>query len=211
MTVLVDQGARCHLLALVVGHPHLALRHPAGGKVEDEMSGGIGPLPPPRHRYADAAGVGAKAAVGTAPGCYHRPRDDADKVHGHQAAGHRHFREVADAPQMVGLRQCHDAAAMGQRPVNRQAHGLLADHLTIAALSVQGQHAADVHGDAGRCIGFEAALEHRINIARQHAHAVRIVAAQVGHHEVGGNRLRLCCRAASCHQNIGRNSLQFKR
>ena len=110
----------------------------------------------------------------------------------HQALRHGHLGKMADAPQVVRLRQSHDAAAMRLGTFNRHLHGLLAHHLTIAALPVQRQHAADVCRHAGRGIGLEATFEHGIHIARQHAHAVRVVAAQVGHHQVGGYRIGLC-------------------
>ena len=40
-------------------------------------------------------------------------------------------------------------------------------------------------------VGHEAAFEHRVDVARRHADAVRIVAAQVGLDQVGGDLRRL--------------------
>ncbi|MEY3763056.1 MAG: hypothetical protein RL281_1661, partial [Pseudomonadota bacterium] len=64
VTVFIDQITVRYLLAFVVRHAHLALRHTAGGKVEHE-GWAIA------HGYANAARVGAKAAIATAKGCHH--------------------------------------------------------------------------------------------------------------------------------------------
>jgi hypothetical protein len=82
------------------------------------------------------------------------------------------------------------------RAFHAQLHGLFAHHLAVAALAVQREQRADVQFDPGGRIGLQPALQHRVHIARHHAHAVRIVAAQVGQHQVGGNGLGLVGAAA---------------
>ena len=65
--VFVDQCAGFNLFALVVGHPHLALCHPAGGEVQHKrLTLGVAQS----HGDADATGVGAKTAITTMP-CGH--------------------------------------------------------------------------------------------------------------------------------------------
>ncbi len=59
VTMFVNQIAGRYLLALVVGHAHLALCHAAGGKVQHKGCAAA-------HGHADAAGVGAKAPIATA-------------------------------------------------------------------------------------------------------------------------------------------------
>ena len=66
VTVFVDQITVGDLLAFVVRHAHLALRHTAGGKVEHEGRAIA-------HGHANAARVGAKATIATAKGCHHGP------------------------------------------------------------------------------------------------------------------------------------------
>ena len=106
---------------------------------------------------------------------------------------------MADASQVVRLGQRHDAAAMQFGPGNAQRHGLLANHLAIAALAVQAEQGARVQHGLHAGVGHQTAFKHRIDIARQHAHAVRVVAAQVGHHQVGGDFFGFCRRTAGCY------------
>jgi hypothetical protein len=72
-----------------------------------------------------------------------------------------------------------------------EIHRFAADHLAVALPAIEGEQRAAVlaHGDVG--VDREPALEHRIDIARHHADAVRIVAAQVGLDQVGGDLPRL--------------------
>ena len=58
------------------------------------------------------------------------------------------------------------------RARDRQLHRLHADHLPVAALSVEGEQAASVQQDLDRGIGLQAAFEHRVDITRNHAGAV---------------------------------------
>ena len=196
MTFFVDQKSGLYSFAEVVRHAHLALRHAAGGKVQHK-----GRLALDGH--ADTARVGAVAAIGAAPGRYHRTRLDVDKVQRHQALGHGHFGKVADAPQVMRFSQRHDAAAVLLRARHGHVHGLLADHLTVTALAVQRQQRACVQQGLDAGIRCEAAFEHGIDIARQHAHAVRVMPAEVGHDEVGRHFVSLFALAAGTAQNVG--------
>lgn len=124
-----------------------------------------------------------------------------DEMQRDQSLGHGQLREVADAAQVVGLRQRHDAAAVLARAGDGHLDRLQADHLPVATLAVQRQHGAEVGHDAGRRVGHQPALQHRVHIARHHAHAMRVVAAQVGQHQVGGHGLGLRGAAACSLQD----------
>ena len=100
---------------------------------------------------------------------------------------------------MVRIGQRHDAAAVLFGAFNAHLHGLLANHLTIAALAVQRQHVAQIEQGFDGGIGFQAAFQHRGDVARQHADAVRVVTAQIGHDEVAGDGMGFFFRAARCY------------
>ena len=93
---------------------------------------------------------------------------------------HSHFGEMTDASQVVRVAQRHDATAVLFGAVNAQFHGLLADHLTIAALAIQIEQRARVQFDVDVAVGFESALKDCFHISRQHADAMRVVATQIG-------------------------------
>ena len=85
------------------------------------------------------------------------------------------------------MRQTDDAYAMRLRALDAERHRLGADHLAVAALAVEREQRPLVgaHGDVA--VDGQAAFQNRIDVARHHAHAVRIVAAQVGLDEVVGH------------------------
>jgi hypothetical protein len=64
-------------------------------------------------------------------------RQHIDEMQRHQALRHSHLGEVANAPQMVGVGQRHDATAMRFGPCDAQLHGLLPHHLPVAALAIE--------------------------------------------------------------------------
>jgi hypothetical protein len=99
---------------------------------------------------ADAEGIGAVAAVAAAEGRDHRARLHVDEVDGNQPALHRHFREVADAAQVVRVGQRHHAAAGFLRARHGQGHGLLAHDLAVAA-TARPAPAGSRHRASPRC------------------------------------------------------------
>jgi hypothetical protein len=110
---------------------------------------------------------------------------------------------MAYAAQVVRFGQRQDAAALLFGAGHAQQHGLLADHLAVAALAVEAEQRAGVQHGFDLRVRREAAFEHRIHIARQHAHAVRVVAAEVGHDEVGGDFFGFLRRAAGSGEDAG--------
>ena len=87
--------------------------------------------------------------------------------------------------------QADDADAVLLRPLDAERHRLGADHLAVALAAVERQQRAAVGADLDVGIGHEAAFEHRVDVARRHADAVRVVAAQVGLDQVRGDLRRL--------------------
>ena len=89
------------------------------------------------------------------------------------------------------MRQADDADAVRLRPLDAERHRLGADHLAVALAAVERQQRAAVGTNLYVGVEREAALEHGIDVARRHADAVRIVAAQVGLDQVLGDLARL--------------------
>ena len=190
--MFVNQRAGLDLNALVVGHPHLALRHATGSEIQYKWIAA-------HERHANAARIGAVAPVGAAKRCDDRTRQHVDKMQRHQALRHSHLGEVADASEVVRVAQRHDAAAMGFGARHAECHGLFSDDLAVAALAVQREHGADVQQHAHSGVGAKAAFKQRVHIARQHAHAVRVVAAQIGQHQVGRDACGFFGGTAGCY------------
>ena len=79
---------------------------------------------------------------------------------------------MSNAPQVVRVaqRKCAHAELFGA--FNAHEHGLLARDLAITALSVQAEHGAGVEQNFDAGVGLQTAFEHRIDVARRHAHAM---------------------------------------
>ena len=120
-----------------------------------------------------------------------------------QALRHRHLGEVADATQVVGLAEGQDAAAHLASPLDRHLHRLHAHDLSVATLSVERQQAAGVELHFDARIRLEPALQHGVHITRDHAHAVRVMAAEIGQHQVGRHLPGFFRRTAGRSQNGG--------
>ena len=71
-----------------------------------------------------------------------------------------------------------------------ELHRLVADHLAVALAAVERQQRAAVLADGDVGVDREAAFENGVDVARHHADAVRVVAAQVRLDEVGGHLCR---------------------
>ena len=99
-------------------------------------------------------------------------------------------------PEMVRMGQADDADAVLLRPLDAERHRLGADDLAVALVAVEREQRAAVGTDLHVRVGLEAAFQHRVDVARRHADAVRIVAAQVGLDQVGGDLRRLALGGA---------------
>ncbi len=141
--MVVDEGVRRQPLALVVGHAGLALGDLAGGEVEHDRLFA-------RARDADAERVGAEARVAAAERRDDRPRQHVDEVDRDQAVVDALLGPVADAADVVRVGQADDADAVALGALGAQLHRLMAHHLAVAGVAVEGEHRAAVHHHARR-------------------------------------------------------------
>ena len=125
------------------------------------------------------------------------------------------LRDHAQAP--MRHKWCEFASATMQLPCcccarDAERHGLVADGLAEAGLAVEREQRAAVEPGQHGCVGLQAAFEKRVRVARQHAHAVRIVAGEVGLDQVVGDELDFARRAAEAlHQLVHRSTQALDR
>ncbi len=123
-------------------------------------------MPGPARECRCSRGIGAETPIATAPGRDDRAGDDVDEMDRHQTLGHRHLAEVADAPQVVGALDGHDATAMLPGPHHGQCHRLFADDLSETVSAVNGQQSAGVEHDLAPVLGLSRLpARHRRNAA----------------------------------------------
>ena len=145
----------------------------------------------PGERDADGHRIGAEARIGAAEGRDDRARDHVDEADRHQALGDRILGPLADAAQVVRVRERHHAHAVLLRAPDRDFGRLGADHLPVARLPVERDQRPAVELDHRVAVGRQAAFLERLDVARDHAHAVRVVPGQVGGDQVLGHQARL--------------------
>ena len=97
--------------------------------------------------------------------------------------------------EAVADREQRDAGLRG--PSHAELHRLVADHLAIAALALDHQDGTLLAHDLEMAVGDQSALGEGLDVERQEADAVRIVAGQVGLDELVGDQLRLPLEAAA--------------
>jgi hypothetical protein len=149
-----------------------------------------------RMRDADAERVGREPRVGAAPRRDQRPRQHVDEVHGHETLPGALLGPAADAREVMRVGEPGHAYAGRARPLDRDRHRLLADDLAESSATVHADQRAMVGDDARRLPGPGDALAQVVDVARQEADAVRVVAEEVGLDESVGHRPRLLGRAA---------------
>ena len=79
-----------------------------------------------------------------------------------------------------------------------QLHRLVADHLAVAAVALDHQDGAALADQLGVPVGHEQSGVDAVDVDRQQADAVRIVAGEVGLDQMVGDQSRLmrgCCRS----------------
>src|SRR3954463_14937407 len=91
---------------------------------------------------------------------------------------------------MVGAADGHHAAAVLFCAIDGHRHGFLADYLAVALAAVEREQRSRVDLHLRVLVDQQTALEQRVDVARDHADAVRVMAEQVGHDQVLGNELR---------------------
>lgn len=186
----VDQQAFLHLHLLVVGHAHLAHRHLAGGEVEHDRLLALA-------RHGGAVGIGGEARLGAA-----ERRDQrlvamhVHPVRAHHAGACALLAPVADASDVVGIGKADDADAVLFSAVDADIHGLLGDDLTVARAAVDHNYGAIIARNLCMMVTDTSARRGVLDIGRDHADAVAVVAEQVGQHQMVGDQAGLLVRAA---------------
>ena len=170
-------------------YPRLALRDRAGREVEDQRLA-------PRQRNAGRERVRAEARVGAAEGRDDAARNDVDEMQRDQTARHRPLGPRTDAAQMVRVAEREDAASALACTLDADLHRLAAHHLAEAGLTVEPQQRAGVEHSLQMGVRLQATLEIRLDVARQHADAVRVVPREIGIDEIGADLVDLLRRAA---------------
>ena len=97
------------------------------------------------------------------------------------------FGPMSDAPQVMRIFQTHDAHAVSLGPRDCDIHGLKRDRLAHASFTIDGEQTARVGDQLDLLVELEFIVQERLNVTRQHADAMRVVAGQVGADEVIGS------------------------
>ena len=98
---------------------------------------------------------------------------------------------------MVRIGKADEAHAIALGALGGQLHRFMADHLTIAREAVEGEKWTGVEHDLDVLVYGKAARRDALDVARDHADAVRVVAFQIGLDEIGGHELGLSVRGAA--------------
>jgi len=109
---------------------------------------------------------------------------------------------------MVRIGERHHAHAVLLRARDRHVGRLEPYHLSVPRLPIERQQCAAVELDLRMAVGLQPALLKRLDVARNHADAVRVVPAQIRHHEVRGNELRFARLAAAGGDDRGDRVLE---
>ena len=111
------------------GHPHLAQGHLAGGEVEDHRRRLFA-------RHADTERIGGEARIRPGEGRDQRPRQRVDGVDRHQSSAAHSSAHWPMRPTWWLSRSRRQRQAVRTRAGDTQLHGLVGDHLAVAAAAV---------------------------------------------------------------------------
>ena len=107
---------------------------------------------------------------------------------------------MADAPQVMGCRQGHQGYLRLAYPRDGCPHGLDRHTLAITAFTAELQHRPLVIEQPRRLVGVQCAAGHAVDVKRQHADAVAVMAAQVGLDQMVGHQTGFGRRTAQRRQ-----------
>src|SRR5207248_1338663 len=107
------------------------------------------------------------------------------------------FRPATDASEMMRVRESYHADAVLASTFDPERHRSHPDRLSVAATTVEPEEDAGVQLHLGVLVRLQLAIEKGVHIARNHAHAMRIVPAQVRFDEVTSDEVGLVRRGAS--------------
>jgi hypothetical protein len=92
---------------------------------------------------------------------------------------------------------------------NAHLHGLHTRDLAKATLAIQVQQRACVDEHFHTRVGLKATFKDGIDIARHHAHTMRVVTTQIGHDQIGSHLRRFRSLAACFLKNVGNTLSQL--
>ncbi len=120
------------------------------------------------------------------------------------------FSPCADAAQMMRIAERDDAAAVLQRARDPELHRLAADDLAKARAAVEPQQRASIEHGPHVLVRHQAALSIRLDVARQHADAMRVMTGEVGLDQVAGDRFDFCVMATKATHHKANRSAQAR-
>jgi hypothetical protein len=91
---------------------------------------------------------------------------------------------VSDTTEVMGVPQAHDGDPVSAGALDRDVHRVVPDDLAETHAAVERQQRAVVEHGRQRVALLQEALLRRQHVPRDHADAVRVVAGEVGQHEV---------------------------
>src|SRR5258708_12310391 len=101
------------------------------------------------------------------------------------------LRPVADATDMMGVDEAHDADAVLPRPLDADVHRFLGHHLAIAVAAVDHDHRAVVLGDRGVMIAHTRTVLRVGDVGRHHAAPLAVIPQPIVHPHLLAHKFRL--------------------
>src|SRR5208282_4746454 len=203
LALAVEQDAGLQLLALVAGDPHLAHRDDTRGHVEDDRAFELGA------RYRDADGIGAEARIGTAPRCDGRPRiGHVDEMERDEARFGAHLAIGADPADVVRVAQGDDRDPGVARLLDADDRRLACGDLAPGALAVIDDQGSVLADHTSLAVGEDGAVCKMLQIVRDQADAVAVMAAQIGADQMIGNDPCFFRLTAGRAEDAGGDSVQ---
>ncbi len=187
----IEQAVLGRLLALVLRHARLADGDLAGRHVEDHRRAVLA-------RQGRAERIGAEPRLGAAVGRLQgRMIDHVDEVDRGKACARTLLGVVTDAADMEAVADREQRHALLPGAGHAQLHRLMADHLAVAAVTLDHQDSAALADQLGVTVGHELSGADLVHVDRQQTDAVRIVTGQVRLDQMAGHQGRLMRAAAA--------------
>ena len=117
-------------------------------------------------------------------------------VRAHQSRPRALLGPVANATDVMGVLEADDCNAVLPGPLDGDIHRFLGDHLAVARAAVDHDHRAIVANDLYMLVTDTMSRRSVLYISGDHAHAVAVMAEEVGQHQVIGHQPSLLSRAA---------------
>jgi hypothetical protein len=117
-------------------------------------------------------------------------------VRAHQSRPRALLGPVANATDVMGVLEADDCNAVLLGPLDADIHRFLGDHLAVARAAVDHDHRAIVPNDLCTLVTDAMSRSSVLYISGHHAHAVAVMAEEVGQHQVIGHQPGLLGRVA---------------